>query len=196
MVDAPDYAQAPSYALSRTLDARGVGGGNILGGSEAFSTQAVPTAVAVYTGSVRGSSESARSRASIVNEPLFDPAINRGFVLEDGTPQPVHMRSDRARTLEAATREAHRAIADAMAGFRRYKCSVQGFGQRVQGEDRLYAVNTIATVRDDLMIDAEGRGMDERMLITDVEFTHSRKEGQTASLTLVPLNSIVVTPEV
>lgn len=83
-----------------------------------------------------------------------------------------------------------------MAGFRRYKCSVQGFGQRVQGEDRLYAVNTIATVRDDLMVDADGRGMDERMLITEVEFTHSRKEGQTTNLTLVPLNSIVVTPEV
>lgn len=196
VVDAPDYTQAPSYALTRTLDARGVGGGNILGGSEVFSTQEVPTAVAVYTGSVRGTGESARSRASIVNEPLFDPAVNRGFVLEDGTPQPVHMRSDRARTLEAATREAHRTIASAMAGFRRYKCSVQGFGQRVQGEDRLYAVNTIATVRDDLMIDAEGRGMDERMLITDVEFTHSRKEGQTTNLTLVPLGSIVVTPEV
>lgn len=195
VVDAPDYQQAPSYDLSRTLSAQGVGGGNILSGGEVLSTQDVPTAVSVYTGSVRGSGASARSRATIANSKLRDSAITRGFVFDEASPQPVHMQSGRARTLEAATREANRVIADAMQGFRRYKCKVQGFGQRVQGEMRLYAVNTIANVRDDLMIDTQGRALTERMLITDVEFNHSRREGQTTSLTLVPMNSIVVTPE-
>ena len=195
VVDAPDYTQAPSYDLTRTLSARGVGGGNILSGSEVFSTQDVPTGVSVYTGSVRGEGASSRARASIINDKTLDPAITRGFVFDEASPQPVHMQSGRARTLEAATREANRVIADAMQNFRRYKCTVQGFGQRVQGEMHLYAVNTIANVRDDLMIDTQGRPLNERMLITDVEFNHSRKEGQTTSLTLVPLNSIVVTPE-
>ena len=195
VVDAPDYTQAPSYDLTRTLSAQGVGGGNILSGSEVFSTQDVPTGVSVYTGSVRGEGASSRARASIINDKTLDPAITRGFVFDEASPQPVHMQSGRARTLAAATREANRVIADAMQNFRRYKCTVQGFGQRVQGEMHLYAVNTIANVRDDLMIDTQGRPLVERMLITDVEFNHSRKEGQTTSLSLVPLNSIVVTPE-
>lgn len=195
VVDAPDYEQAPSYALSRTLSAQGVGGGNILRGAEAFSVQEVPSSVSVYTGSVRGSGQSARSRVGIINERTLDTNITRGFMLEDAPPQPRHVRSERARTLDAATKEAHRIIADGMQDFRRYTCTVQGFGQTIDGAPRLYAVNTIASVRDDLMIDADGRGLREDMLVTDVEFTHSRKEGQTTTLTLVPLHSIVVTPE-
>lgn len=196
VVDAPDYEQAPSYALSRTLSAQGIGGGNILRGAETFSVQEVPSSVSVYTGSVRGTGQSARSRAGIINERTLDTNITRGFMLEDAPPQPRHVRSERARTLDAATKEAHRIIADGMQDFRRYTCTVQGFGQTIDGAPRLYAVNTIASVRDDLMIDADGRGLREDMLITDVEFTHSRKEGQTTNLTLVPLNSIVVTSEV
>jgi prophage tail gpP-like protein len=64
-------------------------------------------------------------------------------------------------------------------------------------EDRvqLYAVNTMAHVRDDLTIDGEERPLDEDMLITRVEFHGGRREGQTTTLTLVPKDSIVLTPE-
>ena len=55
------------------------------------------------------------------------------------------------------------------------------------------AVNTIATAARRLCIDANCRGMDERMLITEAEFTHSRN-GADHELDLSVANSIAVTP--
>lgn len=195
VVDAPDYDQEPGYLLARRFDAQGRGAGNILDGREEFSVREVPTDVTVYTGSTRGAAVSSRSRAVAQNAGLYDAAITRGLVLDTLQPQPRHMRSERARTLDAARKEGERAIADAMQGFRRYVCRVQGHGQTSGGATRLYAVNTVARVIDDLMIDADGRGLDALMLITDVEMSGSRAEGQTTTLTLVPLRSIVVSPE-
>lgn len=195
VVDAPNYDQQPLYTLERRLSAQGVGSGNILGGSEQISVQEVPTDVTVYTGSLRGAAVSARSRAVVQNSGLYTAAITRGFALDTLMPQPRHVRSERARTLAAAQREGERVIAEGMQNFRRYTCTVQGHGQDVQGQARLYAVNTIAHVRDDLMIDSHGRPLDEDMLITDVVFEGTRAEGTRTRLTLVPKHSIVVTPD-
>ena len=191
VVDAPNYAQQPLYTLTRRLDARGNGSGNILGGGEEFSVKDVPTDVTTYTGTVRGAAVSSRSRAVVQNAGLYDRAITRGFVLDTLQPQPRHMRSERARTLDAARKEGERVIADAMQGFHRCTYTVQGHGQN----GALYAVNTVARVVDDLMIDPDGRGLDAPMLITDVELNGSRAEGQRSTLTLVPLHSIVVGAE-
>lgn len=195
VVDAPDYDQQPLYELTRRLDERGVASGNILEGVEGLDVQDVPTDVTVYTGSARGSAVSSRSRHVQQNAALYDPAVTRGLVLDTLQPQPRHVRSDRARTLAAAQREAEHIIAEGMQGFRSYTCSVQGHGQIVQGQQRLYAVNTIARVRDDLFLDAQGRPLDEEMLITEVTFDGSREKGTTTRLVLVPKNSIVVTPD-
>lgn len=195
VVDAPNYDQQPLYVLERRLDAQGVGSGNILSGVEQISVQDVPTDVTVYTGSVRGSAVSSRSRAVVQNSGLYTAAITRGFALDTLQPQPRHIRSDRARTLAAAQREGERVVAEGMQDFRRYTCTVQGHGQDAQGQQRLYAVNTIAHVRDDLMTDAEGRPLDEDMLIADVVFEGSRAEGTRTRLVLVPKHSIVVTPD-
>lgn len=195
VVDAPDYAQQPAYVLTRRLDARGGGAGNILGGGEAFSVRDVPTDVSVYTGTVRGATVSSRSRAVVQNAGLYDRAITRGAVLDTLQPQPRHVRSERARTLDAARKEGERVIADGMQSFRRCTYTVQGHGQMNGDAMRLYAVNTVARVVDDLVIDADGRGLDAPMLITDVEMNGSRQTGQTTTLTLVPLRSIVVRPE-
>lgn len=195
VVDTPDYEQQPAYTFERRLDARGFGSGNILDGAETFSVREVPTEVSVYTGTVRGAAVSARSRAQENNAGLFNAAVTRGFVLDTLQAQPRHVRSERARTLQAAQKEAQRVIADGMQDFHRYTCRVQGHGQTVQGQPRLYAVNTVARVHDDLMIDPDGRPLDAPFLITDVEFSGSRKEGQTTTLTMVPLGSIVISPE-
>lgn len=195
VVDAPDYDQQPLYVLERRLDARGVGSGNILSGAEQISVQGVPTDVTVYTGTIRGAATNARSRSVTQNAKLYDAAITRGFMLSTLQPQPRHLRSDRARTVAAAQREGERVIAEGMQDFRRYTCTVQGHGQMVQNAMRLYAVNTVARVHDDLMIDSQGRALDEDMLITDVVFEGSRESGCKTTLTLVPKNSIVVTPD-
>ena len=195
IVDAPDYEQAPSYTFSRLLDAQGNGSGNILEGVEAFSVRDVPTDVSVYTGSSRGSSTSSRSRSQSTNAALFDEAVTRGFVSATTQAQPRHVRSERARTLQAAQKEGDRVIADGMRDFYRYTAKVQGHGQEVGGSMRLYAVNTVARVRDDLMTDPRGRSLDAPMLVTDVEFSGSRQAGQTTTLTMVPLHSIRISAE-
>lgn len=195
VVDAPDYDQAPSATLVRRLDAQGNGSGNILAGGEDFSVQSVPTDVSVYTGTARGAAVSSKSRAQVQNAGLLDRAVTRGFVLDRAQPQPRHIRSERARTLQAAQKEGERAIADAMAGFHTYRATVQGHGQEVNRQMRLYAVNTVVRVIDDVMIDPDGRALDAPMLVTEVEFNGSRKEGQTTTLTLVPLGAIRVNPE-
>lgn len=195
VVDAPDYDQAPMYALARRLTQRGEGSGNILDGAEAISVRSVPTDVNVYTGSTRGAATSSRSRASVVNDALYSDSVTRGFISSTTQAQPQHVRSSRARTLQAAQKEARREIADAMREFYRYTARVQGHGQTVDGVMRLYAVNTVARVRDDLFTDPQGRPLDASMLVTDVEFSGSRQGGQTTTLTMVPLRSIQVDPE-
>lgn len=191
VVDVPDYEQQPAYTFERRLDAQGVGSGNILRGAEMISVREVPTDVTVYTGTPRGHAVSNRAKGVSQNAGLYDREITRGFALDTLQAQPRHIKSDRARTLQAALKEGERVISDGMRDFYRYRCTVQGHGQ---GET-LYAVNTVASVRDDLMTDAQGQPLERNMLVTDVEFTGSRKGGQLTTLTMVPLGSIVVTPE-
>lgn len=193
VVDVPDYEQQPSYRFERRLDAQGNGSGNILSGVEAFSVRDVPTEATVYTGTSRGALVSSRSQSTRQNAALYSRGVTRGFALDTLQAQPVHARSDRARTQQAAQKEADRIISDAMARFYVYTARVQGHGQIASGATRLYAVNTVATVHDDLMVDDRGAPLDAPMLITDVTFEGSRRAGQTTTLRMVPLHSIRVT---
>ena len=63
------------------------------------------------------------------------------------------------------------------------------------GVDRLYAVNTMARVRDDLCASPDGAPLDESMLITGVTFTGGRGPGCETNLVLVPKGSIRVIPQ-
>lgn len=195
VVDVPDYEQEPAYTFTRRLDAFGMGSGNILDGDEELSVREVPTDVTVYTGTPRGAAVSSRSRASVNNAALFDANVTRGLVSATTQAQPRHIRSERARTIAAATKEADRAIAEGMAGFYRYTARVQGHGQQSGSTSQLYAVNSVARVHDDLFPDAQGRPLDAALYVTDVEMSGSRATGQSTTLTMVPLHSIRVTPE-
>lgn len=195
VVDSPDYEQEPSYTFTRRLDAQGNGSGNILSGEETLSTQSVPTDVTVYTGTTRGAAVSSKSRAQAVNQGLYNTAITRGFALDTTQPQPRHIRSERSRTLQSAQKEAERVIADGMQDFHRYRVRVQGHGQEINGSPRLYAVNTVARVRDDVMVDPQGRALDAPMLVTEVQLEGSRQGGQLTELVMVPLGAIRVTAE-
>ena len=199
VVDVPDYAQVPLWTFRRTIGHGTFGStGNILMGREVFSIKGVPTDVSVYTGTARGNGLSARAKYSGANPKLFDRAITRGFVSSYLPVLAKHVRSGRSRDVTAATKEHERIIADAMTSFRRYRLRVQGHGQLVNGVMRLYAVNTMANVLDEYLIDDEGQPLREAMLVTDVEFVGSRGSGESAgqytNITLAPKNSIVVTP--
>ena len=199
VVDVPDYAQQPIFTFRRTIGHGTFGAtGNILMGREVFSIKGVPTDVHVYTGSTRGATLSSRSKFFTANPKLFDRGVTRGFISSYLPVLANHVRSGRSRDITHARAEAERIIADSMHTFRRYRLRVQGHGQMVNGAMRLYAVNTMASVLDEYLIDDEGNPLREDMLVTDVEFVGSRGSGESAgqytNLTLAPKGSIVVTP--
>lgn len=191
IVDAPAFGTPPRYEFRREISGVSASG-NILSGVERFNVRDVPTEVFLYTGGSRGAGLSARSARAISNRAYQSRTITRGFVDPLTLPsQPRHIHDPRARTAEAAAVAANRVIFDAMRHFRAYELTVQGHRQG----GRLYAVNTMARVYDDLASDAEGRPLNEEMLIVRVEFTGSRRDGQTTKLTLVPRESLQLQPE-
>lgn len=195
VADVPNDSATPSYVLMRREVPNTSGAdfqGNILTGHERLNLRGVPTTVTVYSGTDRGAATSARTRSYGTNVAITDPVVTRGLVVDPVPEQPRHIRSPRARTPQRAAQDAANVTLDGMRNFRVYECTVRGHGQTVDGEARLYALNTVARVRDDVCIDAEGRPLDEDMLIVKVEFRYSKRAGTTTTLTLVPRGALVL----
>lgn len=168
--------------------------GNVLSGGETITSRGVPTRVSVYTGSDRGAQISARSATTVQNTLLTKRGVSRGLIIDPFPAQPYHRKSVRARTPERAKQEASREVLESMRNFRTYEYTVRGHGQTIDGQRILYALNTIARVRDDVCVDAEGNPLDEDMLITGIEFRRSRQSGTLTKVRMVPLGSLVVIP--
>lgn len=194
VVDVPAFSTADVFTFGRRIE-NGVATGNILKGAESFSIKEVPSEVNVYTGTTRGDLVSNRSRSQTFNVGVETAAVNRGFLASPMPAQVRHIKSARSRTLAASAKEGERVVAEAMAGFRRCELTVQGHGQTVAGVDRLYALNTMARVRDDLCTSPDGAPLDESMLITSVTFEGGRQTGTTTTMVLVPKDSISVIPQ-
>jgi prophage tail gpP-like protein len=194
--DTPNDNGTPSYVLFRRSVAHGAGAyeGNILSGRERINTRGAPTEVTVFSGTARGAQVSARTMVTTANASILDDVVTRGLVLQPPPAQPRYVSSPRSRTPERASQDASNTILDAMASFRVYECTVRGHGQTVDGARRLYALNTIARVRDDVAVDSQGRPLDEDMLITSIRFRRSRQAGTTTTLTLVPRGALALTP--
>ena len=194
VVDVPAFSTEDVFTFGRRIEGH-TATGNILKGAEAFSIKEVPSEVNVYTGTTRGDLISSRSRSQTFNVGVTRADVSRGFIAGSMPAQGRHIKSARSRNLAASAKEGERVIAEAMAGFRRYELTVQGHGQTVAGVDRLYAVNTMARVRDDLCSAPDGSPLDESMLITGVTFEGGRATGTTTSLVLVPKDSISIIPQ-
>lgn len=201
VADRPDDSQEPTFAFNRVLT-DGVNtspSNNVLKGKESISIRGVPTSVSVYTNTSRGDTTAGRSRAIVQNTRLADDVVTRGFVLRPTPLQPRYIRSERSRVPQRSEQEGERIITDAMASFRTYAATVRGHGQRVDGVDRLFAINTTARVVDSVCSDPDGNALDEVMLMTRVEFRRARVAGTGGSGTqttvnLVPLGAIDLTP--
>lgn len=201
VADRPDDSQEPTFAFNRVLT-DGVNtspSNNVLKGKESISIRGVPTSVSVYTNTSRGDTTAGRSRAIVQNTRLADDVVTRGFVLRPTPLQPRYIRSERSRVPQRSEQEGERIITDAMASFRTYTATVRGHGQRVDGVDRLFAINTTARVVDSVCSDPNGNALDEVMLMTRVEFRRARVAGTGGSGTqttvnLVPLGAIDLTP--
>lgn len=197
VADVPNDHGTPAYVLLRREVSQSQGAayeGNILVGNEKLNLRGVPTTITTYSGTDRGAQVSARTQQVTANVAVLDTQITRGLVIDPPPPQPKHVRSTRSRTPERSAQEASNTIVEAMRGFRSYECTVRGHGQSIDGAQRLYALNTIARVRDDVCIDGEGQPLDEDMLITRIEFRGSRQGGTKTTLTLTPRGALALTP--
>jgi prophage tail gpP-like protein len=190
----PAFSTADVFTFGRRIE-DGAATGNILKGAESFSIKEVPSEVNVYTGGTRGDLVSNRSRSQTFNVGVETAAVNRGFLASPDARAGAPHQERPSRTLAASAKEGERVVAEAMAGFRRYEVTVQGHGQTVAGVDRLYALNTMARVRDDLCTSPTGAPLDESMLITSVTFEGGRQTGTTTTMVLVPKDSISVIPQ-
>jgi len=129
------------------------------------------------------------TRQAYQNESL-QSEVGDALVISPLPPQPRFLYSKRARNPETAEQEAKRVIAEAMRKFREYKCTVRHHGQFVDGQLRLFAINTMALVYDRVSeLDRE------EMLITRVTFSGSRNKGQLTQLTLGTKGMVVLTPD-
>lgn len=186
VIDKPNESSDVSFALER----RAVGQvyeGNILRSRRKLSSMNVPTQV---TGFVRSSLRADRDNAdriAIVNEFLR----TREYVIDERPlglpPKPRYIKPERARTSAAVERECQKVIAEANANLEAYEITVRGFGQN----EKLYAINTIARIRDDLELPR----LDGLYLCTRVHLHQSRQRGQVSDLRLVPRGAIQVFPE-
>ena len=190
IVDSPNNSGTSQYEFKRELASDGsvTQDSNILSSRYPVQIRDVPTHVTVYADAPRGDAQATRIKRTTLNGYLLSDSVTRGLVRVDLHPQPLHVVSPRARTLNAAHSEADRYIAESMAKFRIYHCKVQGHYQMIYGERVPYALNTIAHVRDDIS------GVVGDWLITGVEFHGSRESGQVTNLTMVPRGALVILP--
>lgn len=125
-------------------------------------------------------------RVPYANTFANDPEAQR--LLADLLPkQPVYLNTKKARDPQTARQEVQRVFAEAMAKFRHRQVIVQGHYQVINNLKRTYAFNTMSTYID------ETRGIQEDMLITNVEFIGD-SGSQLTRVTLGPKNAIVLTP--
>lgn len=198
VLDVPAYESAPVFTFRRVVR-DGVVVANpdlpdVLDSTFRVSIRDVPTRVEAYGRAARGDEPAGRLRHVYTNDLL----ARFSEVVSPLPPHPRFLHGRRIRSLATAKQEAARCIAEGMAGFRTYACTVQGHGQRVGGQMRLYTVNTMARVEDGITSRHgadEGGPRGEDMLITRVEFRGDRTGGQTTALTLGAKGAIPLVPE-
>lgn len=186
--DVPDYDQPPTYVLAREERGGVVPVGSaILSGTDRVDVGGIPTEVHVCGHAADGDGQAARFRYMLGNGGLFFDTARVAPASTFGA-RPRWINSHRALGHDQGMQDAARVICDANRKLRRYECTVQGHGQRVQGQMRIFAINTVARVRDTVA------GVDEDMLIEHVVFEGQRPGGQTTTLTLHPLNAVQLVP--
>lgn len=189
VLDRYDYKTGALYTFERRLVPGSTGlAGNILTSQQTFSTRDVPTFVRVFGHCARGDKFSFRYKPGVENRYLQMDEVTRGRVVSPHPHQPRYVKSQRARTYEEGNQEAERIIARAMMGFRKVEVTVAGHGQTdAQGTMRLYAMNTTCQLTDEVL------GLSERMFVHRVHMRGSRQQGQTTTLTMIPLGAVQLT---
>lgn len=186
VVDAPITSGSPTYQFQRIKDASGrtTDASNILKGTHSLNVEDVPTQVQMCSAAGRGDGLPARYLQLLTNSVVFDPRVNVPVV-----PQLIYRVTEHSRTQDGASQEGQRIIAEANASFETYTAVVQGAAQPVSGQNTIYAVNTVAHVRDDWY------GIDSDWLVTGFTCKGSRGDGVLSMIHMCPLGVISLVPE-
>jgi len=186
VVGTPDYESASVFNLTMELsNGRRTDGSDVLEGELSENVRGVPTVIRAMSRARRGNSSAQRFLATQTNSelPRYDSVAS---------PMPTvakYIQPRRSWTSAHAQQEAAREQNRAMRDWRHYTCKVKGHSQEIKGQSVLYAPNTMADVRDDVL------GIEESMLILRVDFEGSRQDGQTTRIKLGPRDAIQLTPE-
>lgn len=199
IVTKPDFDQSPSYKFLRNA----LGTTNVLSGSVKFDMTDQPTVI-VADGVGGGGEFGHSSLRTIVANPAFytdDPAFLEPFKKYKGAKLYVDLRPvgtpvkvPRNRTLFIHDEQSK--TQDQLDNFLRKKLSeylrrslqatyvAQGHGQLVDDTLRVFDIDTIVDVKDDVA------GLDESLWVMARTFSRSRSSGTTTSLDLVRRGSI------
>lgn len=188
VVDRPNETipENPSIVLARLSNGDGTWRGNILESDYDLASQNIPTHVVGFSRTTLNSDGDSSDRRVVINDKLRDhPKVKPTRPL-GLWPRYRYIAPERSFSGDRVEKECQKVIAEANAELETYECTVQGFGQA----GKLYAVNSIARVRDEL----EEPAIDGNFLITRVHFHQSRQRGQITQLRLVPVGAIQVLP--
>lgn len=189
VVDKPNETipENPSIIFVRLSNGNGTWRGNILESDYDLSSQNIPTHVVGFSHASLNSDGDTSDRRVVINDKLRDhpnvkPTRPLGLL-----PRYRYIKPERAKNGDEVEKECQKLIATANAELEAYECTVQGFGQA----GKIYAINTIARVHDEL----EEPALDGNFLVTRVHFHQSRQRGQITNLRMVPVGTIQVFPE-
>lgn len=188
VIDKPAYDAEPLFQFTRrSLRDNATQDSDILAGGLRVCTDGVPTETFIYGASTRGNATPSRSAAHEVNDRL-----DARFVRFPTRFIPRHQRTNNNLDLGHSQQQARRLINESMRGHRVYECVVQGHSQSYQGDSeiaQIYAINSMARVRDDLL------KIDEAMLIDSVTFSRGARSGTTTRLTMHTKGAVRCEPE-
>lgn len=189
VVDVPNETipENPAIVFARLSNGDGTYRGNILESDYDLSSMNVPTLVTGFAHTRLNSDGDTSDRRAVVNQYLRDHPKVRPTRPLGLLPKPRYIQGDRARSGDEVEKECQKLISEANANLETYTAIVQGFGQA----GKLYAVNSIALVRDDAQIPV----FQKNMLITRVHFHQSRERGQVSEVRMVPVGAIKVYPD-
>lgn len=185
IVDKPAYDSPAIYNfLYEEIDGLTTSASNVLTSDYRIQIADTPTEIFMYGRGGHGDNTGPRICSHVKNE-RFHPR----FVARPLPFQPRHMKPERASTPAGIEQEAERVVSDAMAHHAVYTCAVQGHGQEIDGQIRLFAINSMCHVKD------TDWGIDEDMLLSKVVFNRSVEQGTTTECTLHRKDALKVNPE-
>jgi prophage tail gpP-like protein len=170
-----EYAEDSPHRATEATD--------LLESERVIDVSQTPTDVFAVGRTARGDSSPSRSQVRQIGR------FAEQWVSDNRPIQPLYIQPRCARTPATITKYAERMVRECMISHDYLMGLVQGHGQTVDGEPRIYAVNTMASWRDTIA------KFEDDVVITRCEFDGgTRTKGRTTRLRAHPRGALNLTP--